>query len=190
MGWKHTTSALSALIGAVAALRCGGGYSARDDASAANSGHDDAEAPPPPDDDAGTAIELPDGGLRVDGGDGGCPQPCDCDGDGWPNATCPPGDGGLHDCDDLDPFIHPGQDTFISSPWDTASPHTPAGDWNCNGQRETQYSINVSCGGACTGSGFEGDPACGTEAIFVSCGQKCRNCPCNAGKSTRKQGCK
>jgi len=106
---------------------------------------------------------------------------CDCDGDGYNrfdlDAGCDGGGGaGGVDCDDTIEAINPGHATanpprFISNIWPTASTHTPAGDWDCNGTVTYQYDYEAACGGLslkCAG-GFVGKPPCGTTADFLTC---------------------
>lgn len=116
------------------------------------------------------ASTVPDGGGHIEAGPDGC---CDCDDDQVM------ADGGscakpARDCDDLNPFIFPGQGPVSSSMWNTA--WTPTYDWDCNGVVLKQYNHSL---GKCSShsqvldtcaahqGGFEGDPACGTSGHYV-----------------------
>ena len=145
-------------------------------ASAAETGTDPPANLPPDvdpggkDDDAAT---REDGGTRVEAGpDGACQgaggNGCDCDGDYAKNASCATG---ALDCDDFDGLVRPGQG-FVASPWDSTSPHAPAGDWNCDGTVTKQYAYGVTCGllANCT-EGFASNPGCGQSATYNVCEQ-------------------
>lgn len=140
------------------------------------------------------ATTIPDGGARVEAGaDGGCGvNGCDCDNDKSPNQGCAVEGGAKPDCDDFDPFIHPGQG-FVNSPWDTASQHTPEGDWDCDRTTLKQYAHSLGqCAGLSIGScdkeGFIDDPACGAESDYVHC---TGTVACSeASREKRTQGCK
>jgi len=114
-----------------------------------------------PDGASQEASVAPEAGPPIDAS--GCPDKCDCDGDGFrsKNASCP--DAG-RDCNDLDPFIP--HDGFVSS-----KPVGHNGDWDCNGTVTKQYAVNVSCGllTDCSAQGFKTDPACGGTGEYVFC---------------------
>lgn len=111
------------------------------------------------------------GGQRIDAdSDAAC---CDCDGDKFAvdGATCAP----ASDCDDLNPYLRPGQGFVASSVWDTT--HLPTYDWDCDGTVVKQYNYGV---GACAShtkieiggcakfqNAFEGDPQCGQKGHYV-----------------------
>jgi hypothetical protein len=110
---------------------------------------------------------LPDRDIRID--PLACASPCDCDGDSYSNgkpgcpATLP------LDCDDLDPIVHPGQETL------TLVPIPPnAGDWDCDGSVTKQYQVGrcissvASCDPTST-SGLTTEAGCGVAATYVAC---------------------
>lgn len=178
----------------------GAGDSATTDArSDADAGEGGFVLPPDVDPEGGAhdATTVPDATIPrpeagVDAGPDAC---CDCDDDKHRSETCPNGIKG-DDCDDYNAGIFTGQD-FVSSPWDTSSPHTPAGDWNCDGTTTKQYPYNVSCGlvGDCSAQGFSGNPDCGASGQYVYC--KGTGLPVGAlctedttKRETRTQGCR
>jgi hypothetical protein len=139
------------------------------------------------------ATTVPDGGGRIEAGaDGGCGgNGCDCDNDKVLNQGCA-AEGGPIDCDDFNPYIHQGSG-FVSSPWDTKSPHFPVGDWDCSNDTVKQYAHSLgSCSslslGSCTAEGFLDDPPCGGESDYVTCGG---TVACSEkSREKRTQGCK
>lgn len=113
------------------------------------------------------ATTRPEGGPKIDAA--GCA--CDCDNDGFQKSTggCDGGPGPRPDCDDLDDFIKPDAG-FVAADW--TSPHTPSGDWNCDGVRTKQYDYNQPCTDPnnCNGkSGFLGDPNCEETMDYNTC---------------------
>lgn len=134
--------------------------------------------PPPVELEASTETDADtrgDGEGRIEAGpDGGCDaaDPCDCDNDKSLHeaSTCLAPVGTTPDCDDLDPVIRPGKG-YTAVEWQ--SPHTPVGDFNCDGQTDKQWPENVPCSGLlpanCT-QGFEAaEVACGTIAKYNYC---------------------
>src|SRR5207248_3265773 len=105
---------------------------------------------------------------------------------------------GGNDCDDHDPYTHPGAD------FSTRAPHPPTnGDWNCDGRVEKQYPSSLLCplnlnalgGQPCSAfSGFAADPGCGESNTFITCepGGLLVNLACvaPADAGTRPQGCR
>jgi hypothetical protein len=157
------------------------GADASDDAAT-----DTAPPPPPPQDAADVDA------TRIDAGpDATC---CDCDNDTYVRDGCDAGPDATIDCDDLNPAIHPGQ-SFVSAHWDNASPHVPAGDWNCDGVVTKQYAYDFTCAGgppplACTGTeGLIGDPECGQTASYETCTNGPVGCKPSAPE-IRTQGCR
>lgn len=108
------------------------------------------------------------------GADGGCGMlpgtPCDCDEDTAPKegGACVSPINTAPDCDDFDPFIHPGVG-FVAVPWDTASPHLPAGDWDCDGVVTKQYNYNIGCSLFDCTEGFPTDVPCGIASNYNYC---------------------
>lgn len=137
------------------------------------------------------SIPRPDAGPDADAGAATC---CDCDKDTHADKTSTCG-GVRDDCDDYNSGIHPGQD-FVSSPWDTTSPHLPVGDWDCSETTTKQYSYNVTCAslGNCS-EGFNGNPGCGETATYNHCKQLLNlaglpiGCSVNTTEQ-RTQGCR
>jgi hypothetical protein len=137
------------------------------------------------------ASMRPDASTKVDAA--GCTS-CDCDGDHYAvrDGGCEGGPGLVYDCDDTDDFINPTRDFVDDFRW--TSIHPVPFDWNCSGNVEKAYPINLACGGnvitGCTGGqGFKGDPSCGTGAEYFEC--KGVNGLCAAAKvDTRNQLCK
>lgn len=135
------------------------------------------------------------GGVQGCGAGGG--NACDCDNDNVKNSSCPPQPSGGFDCDDFDPLVHPGTG-FVAAKWDPTSPHTPQGDWNCDGTVTKQYSFSVSCGllNDCNGQGFRDNPGCGESGDYVFCksallpgvGLACAED--KTKQETRTQGCR
>jgi hypothetical protein len=114
-----------------------------------------------PDGASQEASVAPEGGL-VDAT--GCNK-CNCDGDKANTNDAASGCATLgNDCNDLDPFIP--HDGFVAS-----EPNGHSGDWDCDGVVTKQFPVNIDCGllANCSGSGFSGDPACGTSGPFVTC---------------------
>lgn len=167
-----------------------GAHDARSDgpANEAGSGPSDAMVdapvvdalPPPVEIEAGTVSDAEtrdDAAVRLEAGaDGaGCvdpSNPCDCDKDRHPHEgdSCVAPVGTEADCDDLDPLVHPGQ-FYVAASWQ--SPHTPEGDFDCNGTTEKQWTEGIPCnsliGGNCT-EGFEAaDVPCGVSAKYNHC---------------------
>lgn len=115
-------------------------------------------------------VVRPEAGADGAAGCGGLAgDACDCDGDKYGNQSCPAKDGGF-DCDDFDNLVHPDAG-FVAAQWDTKSPHTPAGDWDCDGVVTKQYPYKVSCGllQDCKAQGFTGDPKCGETSDYIFC---------------------
>jgi hypothetical protein len=147
---------------------------------------DSGDATPPiganedvdPDGGASDAMTLPEGGGGIDAAslEAGC---CDCDDDQFKadGGACGKAAG---DCDDLHPFLKPGQDYVAATIWNTT--HLPTYDWDCNGavtkqyeygrKKCTEHSKLETC--ANLPAGFEENPACGTKAHYVT---KCKNNP-------------
>jgi hypothetical protein len=74
-----------------------------------------------------------------------------------------------NDCCDTDSLAHPGQTLYY-----TTADKCLSFDYNCNGTLDPEYPVNLKCGGTgitgCTGgSGFIGNPACGTSALYGTC---------------------
>ncbi len=119
---------------------------------------------------------------------------CDCDLDGYLEIGCDAGaeagslPGG--DCDDLDPFRHPGQ-IFT-----TEAPTGDGGwDWNCSGQVEKAYQENPACTGGlltpCGGEGFQSTVACGQTGEFYRCiADRLLGCSLTSYVEPRVQPCK
>jgi hypothetical protein len=90
---------------------------------------------------------------------------CDEDQDTYDaRGTC-----GGNDCCDTDAKAHPGQTTFFAQ-----ADACGSFDYNCNGQLDAQYPVNLTCGGTglsgCSGgSAFLGDPGCGNSGLFATC---------------------
>lgn len=147
-------------------------------------------------DDADTHVDAAaDGssssGAPSDGGSSGastCKDPCDCDGDGFDNASCVDANddasASLVDCDDNDPFRHPQADFTGHAP---ALGQTP--DWNCDGNVERNPQVAQLCTNSplvgCVASPpltqiFEKEVACGATGNLVECkkvGDKCELAP-------------
>jgi hypothetical protein len=132
-------------------------------------------------------VTRDDASQRVD--EAGCgANPCDCDGDGNENASC--AEAGTADCDDFDPLIFRGQ-TWVDVPWPVETTHTPNGDWNCDGNVERQYPVNLNCGAlsSCSGEGFSGSPPCGASAPYYRC-NGALVCARQEFDKPRTQGCR
>jgi len=144
-----------------------------------------------PDGGSSDAMTIPDGGGRLEAGIDAA-SCCDCDGDGFKTdgGTCAKPSG---DCDDLHPYLKPGQ-AFIASPvWDT--PHTPVFDWDCNGAVSKQFNYGISCdtlvAGGCDKQGFTTDVACGASGTYVFCKSAGLGLNCAVDRmETRTQGCR
>jgi hypothetical protein len=137
-----------------------------------------------PEGGAQEASTRPDGAALVDAA--GCPDKCDCDGDGVrsDNPSCGPTGA---DCNDLDPFVP--HDGFVADP----PPPGADGDWDCDGTVTKQFPVNVNCGvlSDCNAAGFTGDPACGTFGQFVTCAPTLVPLVCkDGGVKLLTQGCR
>lgn len=116
------------------------------------------------------------------------PDPCDKDKDGVKAKGDPCGG---TDCDDNDPNARPGITEFQTFDA-TGKPH--GGDWNCDGDIEKQYKVDVSCGllgGAACGmtKGFTSNPGCGKTGEYVQCSTSGTFCVPGTPK-TETQGCR
>ena len=193
------------LAGVASSAACGGDPFAGDDpgieAGMAEGGETDSpvgDALPPiganedvdPDGGSSDAMTIPDGGGRLEAGIDAA-SCCDCDGDGFKadGGACPKLS---DDCDDLHPYLKPGQ-AFITSPvWDTT--HTPVFDWDCNGAVSKQYNYGISCGtnvGGCNKQGFATDVACGASGTYVFCKPANLGLNCMVDRmETRTQACR
>lgn len=159
----------------------GGPDSASPDAGSSEGGTDAAtDAPQVPDADAGGPVS-----------EGGCADPCDCDGDLYKSGT-PGCTGTAVDCNDFDSRIRPSQAFLDQVP----PPGMPKpGDWDCDGTVNKLFKVNAVCsgvaGGPCnTQSGFAGDPPCGTSASYILCGDVGIGLCEQKSSEMRKQACR
>ncbi len=114
-------------------------------------------------------------------------NPCDRDGDGYPaQGAC-----GGTDCCDTDSSANPG---VKSTAWFTKMPDQ-CGNWdyNCDGKVEEEFPVTLTCGGlaatGCTGgSGFMGDPGCGSTGPVYACSPNGLGCKA-ALTGSAPQGC-
>lgn len=138
------------------------------------------DAPTVPDADAGGPVS-----------EGGCADPCDCDGDLYKNGN--PGCSGTPvDCNDYDSRVRPNQ-AFLDQTPPAGAPKP--GDWDCNGTVDKLFKVNAVCSGAANGpcntqSGFAGDPPCGTSATFILCGDVGIGLCEQKSTEMRKQACR
>ncbi len=97
----------------------------------------------------------------------GCSADCDCDGDGVQAETC-----GGGDCDDDDPNVFAGQDTYFPTP-----SLRRQFDYDCNGTSDPDPALDrrvdctlglVNCDEAQQGY-FANAPACGVAAPWGRC---------------------
>lgn len=97
---------------------------------------------------------------------------CDQDKDGYQRGggTCHP-DTSAIDCDDLNPLAFPGEGAYISAKPPKTMPL--AGDWNCDGVVDKQYTAIATCAGLAIGcntrGGIKADAPCGGEIVKVDC---------------------
>ncbi len=101
-------------------------------------------------------------------------DPCDCDKDEYQRLDLDAGcDGGAaksrgFDCDDRIAGINPGRTKLVKDLW-PKSTHPLEGDWNCDGQVQTEF-YTVNCSLICTSKeGVEPGTKCGTESKYITC---------------------
>jgi len=154
---------------------------------AEDAGGADGSSPPlPGPTDAGADTETRDALADAADASDACTG-CDCDFDGVPSIAC-----GGSDCDDGDSRVRPGAGFLTEVTW--TSKHVPMFDWDCNGQVDKQYTVNLECSsapGACgMAMGFSGDPPCGTTGPFVACRTEILGACSKANETARAQGCR